>query len=58
MTPLLVSTIALGLSATTLTWQVAQFLLGSSRPVVELRYGAHDGHGAFTTPVLRGGGLD
>jgi hypothetical protein len=48
---LIVSIVALGLSATTLTWQVAQFVLGASRPVVELRYGAHNGFGALTAPV-------
>jgi hypothetical protein len=48
---LVVAILALTVSTSTLTWQIVQFILGSSRVSAELRYGAHNGSGAMTMPV-------
>lgn len=53
---LVVGIVALVLSASSLTWQVVQFVLGSSRVFTELRYGAHNGAAAVTAPVKAAGG--
>lgn len=48
---LVVAMIALVLSASTLTWQIVQFLLGGARVSAELHFGAHDGGGVVHGPA-------
>jgi hypothetical protein len=52
---LVVAIIALCVSTATLTWQIVLYLLGASRPKVELRIGGMNEMGAMTAPI---GGID
>lgn len=49
-----VGIIALAISASSATWQVAQFLLGSSRPTVDLEIGAVGRGGVVSIPLKPG----
>ncbi len=53
-----VGIIALVISASSATWQVAQFLLGSSRPTVDLEIGAVGRGGVVTVPLKPGNQVD
>lgn len=48
---LVVAILALVISTASLTWQIVQFLLGASRPQVDLKIGAMSESGALTAPV-------
>lgn len=48
---LVVAIVALGISTSTLTWQVVHYALSASRPQVNLRVGALNWGGAITGPA-------